>query len=91
MFRVNLSSFNHLDFLWGRDARTLVYSKIQSLMGEYSHSVPAPITLHRDASKTDETNNMKYSEYKRKVRQAQMREEERRKEIEGPTYGAGEF
>ncbi|KAG8260642.1 hypothetical protein J6590_044573 [Homalodisca vitripennis] len=53
MFRVNLSSFNHLDFLWGRDARTLVYSKIQSLMGEYSHSVPAPITLHRDASKSN--------------------------------------
>uniref|UniRef100_A0A1B6HSA1 Partial AB-hydrolase lipase domain-containing protein n=1 Tax=Homalodisca liturata TaxID=320908 RepID=A0A1B6HSA1_9HEMI len=53
MFRVNLSSFNHLDFLWGRDASTLVYSKIQSLMGEYSHSVPTPMALHRDASKSN--------------------------------------
>uniref|UniRef100_A0A1B6G3S2 Partial AB-hydrolase lipase domain-containing protein n=1 Tax=Cuerna arida TaxID=1464854 RepID=A0A1B6G3S2_9HEMI len=57
MFRVNLSSFNHLDFLWGRDARTLVYSKVQSLMGEHSHSVPAPIALHRDAS----TNNLQFT------------------------------
>uniref|UniRef100_A0A1B6LG62 Uncharacterized protein n=2 Tax=Graphocephala atropunctata TaxID=36148 RepID=A0A1B6LG62_9HEMI len=36
MFRVNLSSFNHLDFLWGRDARSLVYTTVQTLMGEYS-------------------------------------------------------
>ncbi|XP_046666738.1 lipase 3-like [Homalodisca vitripennis] len=45
MFRVNLSSFNHLDFLWGRDARTLVYSKIQSLMGEYSTFCSSPDNL----------------------------------------------
>ena len=32
----------------------------------------------------------KYSEYKKKVRQAQL-QEERKKEMEGLTYGAGEF
>ena len=34
-FRIPLSEFNHLDFLWGKDADTLVYEKILSLMSRY--------------------------------------------------------
>ncbi|GLV35378.1 Lipase 4 [Carabus blaptoides fortunei] len=34
-FLVSDSQFNHLDYLWGRDADTLVYYKVFSLMTKY--------------------------------------------------------
>ncbi|KDR18742.1 hypothetical protein L798_07396, partial [Zootermopsis nevadensis] len=34
-FRVPLREFNHLDFLWGKDVRTLVYDYILELMSKY--------------------------------------------------------
>jgi lysosomal acid lipase/cholesteryl ester hydrolase len=34
-FRVPLRQFNHLDFLWGKDAKTLVYDKILELMSKW--------------------------------------------------------
>lgn len=33
--RVPLDEFNHLDFLWGKDANTLLYEKILSFMSRY--------------------------------------------------------
>jgi hypothetical protein len=34
-FKVPLSEFNHLDFLWGKDAKTLVYDYVIELMTKY--------------------------------------------------------
>lgn len=34
-FRVPLDEFNHLDFLWGKDANILLYDKILSLLSRY--------------------------------------------------------
>jgi hypothetical protein len=34
-FKVPLSEFNHLDFLWGNDAKTLVYDYVIELMNKY--------------------------------------------------------
>jgi len=34
-FRVPLTQFNHLDFMWGKDARTLVYDYVIELMTKY--------------------------------------------------------
>lgn len=35
MFKVPFESFNHLDFLWGKDAPTLVYAKLLEVMGRF--------------------------------------------------------
>lgn len=37
MYLVNFKGWNHLDFLWGRDAPTLVYDQIDKLFSRYSH------------------------------------------------------
>ena len=34
-FRVNFDAWNHLDFLWGIDAKKLVYDKIIDLMKQF--------------------------------------------------------
>ncbi|XP_054291054.1 lipase 1-like [Macrosteles quadrilineatus] len=39
MYLVNFKGWNHLDFLWGRDAPTLVYDQIDKLFRRYSHPV----------------------------------------------------
>nr|CAD7447970.1 unnamed protein product [Timema bartmani] len=35
MFRVSLPSFNHVDFMWAKDAPKLVYSKILKALKQY--------------------------------------------------------
>ncbi|KAI8437277.1 hypothetical protein MSG28_011652 [Choristoneura fumiferana] len=35
--KVPMKSFNHLDFLWGIDAKTLVYDKVVRIIKSYSH------------------------------------------------------
>jgi lysosomal acid lipase/cholesteryl ester hydrolase len=34
-FRVPLETFNHLDFMWGKDARSLVYRDAVSIMERF--------------------------------------------------------
>lgn len=35
MFKVPYDQFNHVDFLWGKDAPALVYTKMLEVMGRY--------------------------------------------------------
>jgi hypothetical protein len=35
VFRVPLIQFNHLDFMWGMDVRTLVYDFVIELMAKF--------------------------------------------------------
>lgn len=35
MFKVPFDSFNHVDFMWGKDAPTLVYTKLLELMARF--------------------------------------------------------
>ena len=35
LFKVPFDSFNHVDFLWGKDAPDLVYTKLLEIMGRY--------------------------------------------------------
>ena len=35
--RVPQDTFNHLDYLWAIDGRTLVYEKVISIMSRYRH------------------------------------------------------
>lgn len=69
-------------------------SVIQTTGGISPGSIMAKIAKRFDEKRlklSKSRKDMKYSEYKRKKKQAQLREEERRKEAEGLTYGAGEF
>jgi hypothetical protein len=34
-FRVPLKTFNHLDFMWGKDARSLLYMDVMNIMKKY--------------------------------------------------------
>jgi len=38
-FRVPLSQFNHLDFLWGTDVKTLVYDYVIEIMTKYWEAI----------------------------------------------------
>ncbi|XP_037027397.1 lipase 3-like isoform X2 [Bradysia coprophila] len=37
MFKVPFDSFNHVDFIWGKDAPTLVYSKMLEVMSRFQN------------------------------------------------------
>jgi hypothetical protein len=41
LFQVPLKTFNHLDYLWAKDARQLVYEKVLELMRKSSKQVQA--------------------------------------------------
>lgn len=69
-------------------------SDIQKLGGTSPGSITSKIAKSFDRKRLHIAKfrkDTKYSEYKKKVRQAQLQEEERKKEMEGLTYGAGEF
>lgn len=36
MFKVPFEQFNHVDFLWGKDAPALVYAKVLEVMGRFA-------------------------------------------------------
>lgn len=36
MFKVPFEQFNHVDFLWGKDAPSLVYTKVLEVMARFA-------------------------------------------------------
>jgi hypothetical protein len=36
-YRVPLSTFNHLDFIWGKDANSLVYADVITFLKKHEH------------------------------------------------------
>lgn len=69
-------------------------SDLQRIVGSSPGTATAKIAKSFDAKRlklSKTRKHIKYNEYKRKQKQAQLLEEEKKKEKEGLTYGAGEF
>lgn len=44
LFQVPLKTFNHLDYLWAKDARQLVYARVLEIMRKSSEQAEARLT-----------------------------------------------